>query len=84
MNILGLPKFLMLNMIRHLQTLGDVIKACENLHVEEQHELEILLQNYEHLSDGTLREFNMEKASISLKLMDPDCKLVHACACTVP
>jgi hypothetical protein len=49
----------MLNMIRHLQTLGDVIKACENLHVEEQHELKILLQNYEHLSDGTSGEFNM-------------------------
>jgi hypothetical protein len=32
----------------------DVIKTCENLHVEEQHQLKILLQKYEHLFDGTL------------------------------
>jgi hypothetical protein len=34
--------------------LDDVIKTCENLHVEEQHQLKILLQKYEHLYDGTL------------------------------
>jgi hypothetical protein len=27
--------------------LDDVIKTCENLHVEEQHQLKILLQKYE-------------------------------------
>jgi hypothetical protein len=37
----------------------DVIKTCENLHVEEQHQLKSLLQKYEHLFDGTLGEFNM-------------------------
>jgi hypothetical protein len=29
-------------------SLDDVIKTCENLHVEEQHQLKILLQKYEH------------------------------------
>jgi hypothetical protein len=41
-------------------SLDDVIKTCENLHVEEQHQLKTLLQKYEHLFDGTLGEFNME------------------------
>jgi hypothetical protein len=41
-------------------SLDGVIKTCENLHVEEQHQLKILLQNYEHLFDGTLGELNME------------------------
>jgi hypothetical protein len=42
-------------------SLYDVIKTCENLHVEEQHQLRILLQKYEHLFDGLLGEFNMEQ-----------------------
>jgi hypothetical protein len=29
-------------------SLDDVIKTCENLHVEEQHHFKILLQKYEH------------------------------------
>jgi hypothetical protein len=33
-------------------TLDDVIKTCEDLHVEEQHQLKALLQKYEHLFDG--------------------------------
>jgi hypothetical protein len=41
-------------------SLDDVIKISENLHVEEQHQLKILLQKYEHLFDGTLGEFNMQ------------------------
>jgi calcineurin-like phosphoesterase family protein len=41
-------------------SLDDVIKTCENLHVEEQHQLKILLQKYEHLFDETLGEFNIE------------------------
>jgi hypothetical protein len=41
-------------------SLDDVIKTCENPHVEEQHQLKELLQKYEHLFDGTLGEFNME------------------------
>jgi hypothetical protein len=64
------------------ESLDDVIKTCENLHVEEQHQLKILLQKYEHLFDGTLGEFNMEQSSISLQLMDCNCKSVHtSCAC---
>jgi hypothetical protein len=63
-------------------SLDDVIKTYENLHVEEQNQLKILLQKYEHLFDGTLGEFNME--SNSLKLMDPNCKPIHALAYTVP
>jgi hypothetical protein len=35
-------------------SLDDVIKTCENLHVEEQHQLKELLQKYEHLFDETL------------------------------
>jgi hypothetical protein len=67
-------------------SLDDVIKTCENLHVEEQHQLKELLQKYEHLFDGTLRywEFNMEQIPISLQLMDPNCKPIHAHAYTVP
>jgi hypothetical protein len=53
-------------------SLDDVIKTCENLHVEEQHQLKILLQKYEHLFDGTLGEFNMDPTPISLQLMDPN------------
>jgi hypothetical protein len=41
-------------------SLDDVIKICENLHVEEQHQIKELLQKYEHLFDETLGEFNME------------------------
>jgi hypothetical protein len=41
-------------------SLDYVIKICENLHVEEQHQLKILLQKYENLFGGTLEEFNME------------------------
>jgi hypothetical protein len=44
-------------------SLDDVIKTCENLHVDEQHQLNILLQKYEHLFDGTLGGFNMEHNS---------------------
>jgi hypothetical protein len=65
-------------------SLDDVIKTYENLHVEEQHQLKALLQKYEHLFDGTLGEFNMEAAPISLQLMDPNCKPIHARAYTVP
>jgi hypothetical protein len=31
------------------ESLDDVIKTCENLHIEEQHQLKISLQKYEHL-----------------------------------
>jgi hypothetical protein len=41
-------------------SLDYVIKTCETLRVEEQHQIEISLQKYEHLFDGTLGEFNME------------------------
>jgi hypothetical protein len=63
-------------------SLDDVIKTCENLHVEEQHQLKTLLQKYEHLFDGTLGEFNMEP--ISLQLMDLNCKPIHARTYNVP
>jgi hypothetical protein len=44
------------------ESLDDAIKTCENLHVEEQHQLKILLQNMNipYLFDGTLGEFNLE------------------------
>jgi hypothetical protein len=32
-------------------SLDDVIKTCEKLHVEEQHQLKRFLQKYEHLND---------------------------------
>jgi hypothetical protein len=64
--------------------LDDVIETCENLHVEEQHQLKILLQKYEHLFDGTLGEFNMDILPNSLQLMDPNFKPIHARAYTVP
>jgi hypothetical protein len=65
-------------------SLDDVIKTCESLHVEEQHQLKILLQKYEHLFDGTLGYFKMDTTPISLQLMDPNCKPIHARAYTVP
>jgi hypothetical protein len=65
-------------------SLDDVIKTCENLYVEEQHLLKILLQKYEHVFDGTLGEFNMKQTPVSLQLIDPNCKPVHARAYTVP
>jgi hypothetical protein len=52
--------------------------------VEEQHQLKILLQKYEHLFGGTLGEFNMEQRPISLQLIDPNYKPIHAHAYTVP
>jgi hypothetical protein len=63
-------------------SLEDVIKTCEKLHVEEQHQLKELFQKHEHLFDGTSGEFNMEP--ISLQLMYPNCKPIHARAYTVP
>jgi hypothetical protein len=65
-------------------SLDDVIKTCENLHVEEQHQLKILLQKYKDLFDGTIGELITEYVPISLQLMDPNCKLVHAHAYSVP
>jgi hypothetical protein len=59
-------------------SLDDVIKTCQNLHVEEQHQLKILLQKYEHLFDGSVGKFNMDPIPISLQLMDPNCKPIHA------
>jgi hypothetical protein len=57
-------------------SLDDVIRTCENLHVEEQHKLKALLKKKEHLFDGTL--------PISLQLMDPNYKPIQARAYTVP
>jgi hypothetical protein len=65
-------------------SLDDVIKTCENFHVEEQHQLKTLLQKYDHLFDGTLGEFNMDPIPISLQLMNPNCKPIHARADTFP
>jgi hypothetical protein len=64
-------------------SLDDVIKTCGNLHVEEQHQLNMLLQNM-NMFDVTLGEFNMEQMPISLQLMDANCKPIHARAYTVP
>jgi hypothetical protein len=65
-------------------SLDDVIKTCENLHVEKQHHLKTLLQNMNipYLFDGTLGKLNMEP--ISLQLMDSNCKPIYARAYTVP
>jgi hypothetical protein len=68
------------------ESLDDVIKTCENLHIEEQHQLKTLLEKYEHLFDGTLGEFNMETITINIQLMDCNCKPIHGYVCvyTVP
>jgi hypothetical protein len=66
------------------ETLDDIVKICENIHVEEQHQLKALLQKYEYLFDGRSGEFNMETVPISLQLMDCNCKPVHAHTYTVP
>jgi hypothetical protein len=63
-------------------SLYDVINPCESLHIEKNHQINMLLPKYEHLFDGTSGKFNMEP--ISLQLMDPNCKPGHARAYTVP
>jgi hypothetical protein len=40
-------------------SLDDIIKTCENFHIEEHYQLTLLFQKYEHLFDGTSREFSM-------------------------
>jgi hypothetical protein len=65
-------------------SLDDVIRTCENLHVEEHHQIKILIQKYEHLFDRILGKFNMDLMPISVRLMDPNYKPVHARALTVP
>jgi hypothetical protein len=40
--------------------------------------------NHQHLFDRTLGAFNMEQTTISLQLMDPNCKPIHMRAYTVP
>jgi hypothetical protein len=45
------------------ESIDEVIKACGNLNVEEQHQLGTVLQKYEHLFDGILGKFNMEPIS---------------------
>jgi 6-pyruvoyl-tetrahydropterin synthase len=37
----------------------------------------------QYLIDGTLGEFNMEQMPISIQLMNPNCKQIHAHAYTV-
>jgi hypothetical protein len=59
----------------------EVIKACEDIHVEKQHQLRTSPQKYEF--DGILKEFNMEQTANSLKLMDRNFKPIHARAYTV-
>jgi hypothetical protein len=50
-----------------------------------KHQLKTLLQQYEHLFDGTLGEFIMEHIEpICLQLIDPNCKPIHAHTYTVP
>jgi hypothetical protein len=50
-------------------SLDDVIKTCETLHVEEQHQLKTLLQKNEYLLDGTLGEFKKDQIYIILQLI---------------
>jgi hypothetical protein len=45
-------------------SLDDVIKTCENLNVEEQHQLKILLQKYKYLFENKCNN-NRNKAKKS-------------------
>jgi hypothetical protein len=40
--------------------------------------------NHQYLFDRTLGAFNMEQTTISLQLMDPNCKPVHARSHSIP
>jgi hypothetical protein len=62
-----LKKFLVLSISLHLQALM-MLSTYQYLHVEEQHQLMSVLQKYEHLLGGTLREFNI--VLITLQLID--------------
>jgi hypothetical protein len=64
-----------------LAFLEEFTKTCENLNSEEQRQILKVLQKYKQLFDGTLGEFNM--APISLNLIDPGSKPVHARPYTV-
>jgi hypothetical protein len=44
MNIFGLLRFLMLNIVHNILALDNIIKTCENLHVGEQNQL--ILRNH--------------------------------------
>jgi hypothetical protein len=61
--------------------LDEVVKMCENINQEEQHQLLQTLQKYEHFFDGTLGEYNM--GPISLQFMDEGSKPLHARIYTV-
>jgi hypothetical protein len=69
---------------RATKTIDAEYKPASLDDVEEQHQIKTLLQKYENLLDGTLGEFSMNLISISLQLMDPNCKPIHARAYTVP
>jgi hypothetical protein len=47
-------------------SLDDVIKICQSLQVNEHHQRMVLLQNYEHIFDATLGEFNMKNQKVSI------------------
>jgi hypothetical protein len=55
--------------------LKEITQMCTSLNIEEQHQLLKLLQNYEHIFDETLGEFNMDP--IALHLIDKGVKLVQ-------
>jgi hypothetical protein len=66
------------------ESLDDVIKTCENLHVGEPHQLKILLKNMNICLMEYLQSSTWNKQSMSLQLIDPNCKPIHTRAYTVP
>jgi hypothetical protein len=63
-------------------SLDDVIKTCENLHVEEKHQPKTLLQKYEHLlmEHKDNLTWNQLVSNWWILIVKPN----HACAYTVP
>jgi hypothetical protein len=59
-------------------SLHNVIRACQNLHIEEHHKINILLQLYTHLIADTFWWFNKYLIPMSLQLINLKCKPIHA------
>jgi hypothetical protein len=49
-----------------LASLDEVIKTCEHVHVEEQHQLEILHHKYEYLLNGNYGRIQHERMNQSV------------------
>jgi hypothetical protein len=53
------------------------MKTCENLHVEEQHRINILLKKYDYVFNVILGDLSMETTTTNTQMMHPICKPIY-------